>query len=335
MAGAVSPGPGDRGLELAVLPVVTATTGAAVLTTFSPSTGATTIGPHAPHNVFLERSNDGRTFATYGLEDLVEVWSSTTATRTRTRLFSTGQGSVSQLHFVGDTADFITSGHDGRLIRWASADQGVPLVQLDQPIDRFELIPEAGSFVLSTADGTLWRLGGDGHALALRPGGSRVNRLLALPAQQSVYAGYANGDVIAINTQSWQQEVILHGSGAVREIAATSDGHVIAVATNDGAIHVGTRRDGATSRDEVTWVALEARARHITLAPDGLLVAACTDGTIWLYAAPRRRWLCLPTGTADPGRTAMTDDGTAAVSLDREGRLIWIDLEAARKLFEA
>jgi len=30
----------------------------------------------------------------------------------------------------------------------------------------------------------------------------------------------------------------------------------------------------------------------------------------------------------------MADNGNAALVLDREGRLIWIDLEAARKLFE-
>jgi hypothetical protein len=76
-------------------------------------------------------------------------------------------------------------------------------------------------------------------------------------------------------------------------------------------------------------------AHDITLTSDGLLVAACTDGTIWLYATARRRALCLPTGTADFGRTAVTADGTAAVALDREGRLLWLDLASARKLLDS
>jgi hypothetical protein len=206
------------------------------------------------------------------------------------------------------------------------------LTQLDQPIDRFETDPATGSIVFSTADGALWRTGSGGQAVSLRSGGSRVDRILALPDRQTVYAGYANGDVVAIDTKSWQQETILHGSGTVAEIAITDDGRTMAVATNDGIIHLGTRHDGAANLGGSTWVTLALPARHIALAPDGLLVAACTDGTIWLYSPPGRRWLCLPTGTVDLGRTTVAANGKAAVALDFEGRLLWIDLEAARKL---
>jgi hypothetical protein len=179
-------------------------------------------------------------------------------------------------------------------------------------------------------DGALWRMGADRQVVSLKSGGSRVNRILAAPGQQTVYAGYANGDVIEINTKSWQQESILHGSGAVREIALTDDGHTIAVATNDGVIHVGMRRNVAPGAERTTWVVLAGRARDIALASDGLLVATCTDGIVWLYSTTLQRWLCLPTGTADLGRATMAANGKVAVVLDREGRLIWIDLEVAR-----
>jgi hypothetical protein len=121
----------------------------------------------------------------------------------------------------------------------------------------------------------------------------------------------------------------------VRTIAVTRDGHTVAVATNDGTIHVGTRDAGAASTAVSTWVAFAARARHIALAPDGVLVAACTDGAIWLYPAPLRRWVFLPTGIVDFVRTAIADDGDAAVALDAQGRLLWLDLEAARRLLAA
>src|SRR4029078_9007453 len=120
-------------------------------------------------------------------------------------------------------------------------------------------------------------------------GSSHVNRLFALPDYQVIYVGYANGDMITINTKTWQQETMLHVTGAIQDIAGTSDGRIIAVTTNDGNIHVGTREQGAT-RDEdvshssrITWVTLAMHARRIALAPDGLLLASCTDGTIWLY----------------------------------------------------
>jgi WD40 repeat protein len=251
---------------------------------------------------------------------------------TRTRVLPTGHGSISQLRLADDTDDFITSGHDGRVMRWTPSGQQSLLVQFNAPIDRFATTRAAGSIVFSTVDGALWRTGADGHTLSLRTGGSRVNRLVTLPDHQTVYAGYANGDVVAIDTMSWQQATILHGTGAVGEIAITGDGRTVAVATNDGAIHVGTRHD-ASNPEAPTWVTLAGHARHVSLAPDGLVVASYTDGTIWLYS-PQRRWLCLPTGTVDLGQTAVTADGKSAIALDFEGRLLWIDLEAARKLLD-
>ena len=124
----------------------------------------------------------------------------------------------------------------------------------------------------------------------------------------------------------------MHASGAVDEIAVAGDGRTIAVSTNDGIVRVGTRHGGASTSKETTWVTLSARARHLSLAPDGLLMAACADGTIWLYSPIRQRWLCLPTGIANLGWTVMTDSGDAAAVLDLEGRLIWTDLNAARGL---
>jgi WD40 repeat protein len=310
--------------------IVTSAAWLPALTTFSPSAGVGTTEPHERDNIFLERANNGKIFVTYGLHDLVEIWS--LATMTQIRVIDTDHGSISQLHFVGDTDDFITAGHDGRLVRRSSVGKPTLLAKLDQPIAKFEPISATGSSVLSTPDGALWRAPGDGRVFSLRSAGSLVNRILARPERQTVYVGYANGDVIAIDTKSWEQVVMLHGSGAVREIAITGDGHTIVVATEDGTIRVARQRDGVPGPEETTWSTLEVHARYIALASDGLLVATRTDGTIWLYSIPQQRWLCLPTGTVDLGRTVVATNGKAAVTLDREGRLIWIDLEAARSL---
>ena len=89
---------------------VTVTTSQPSLATFSPAAGVRTIGPHEVPSMLLEQSKSGKTLAAYGLHDLVEIWSS--APLTRTRLIPTEQGSISQLSFVGDTDDVVTSGHD-------------------------------------------------------------------------------------------------------------------------------------------------------------------------------------------------------------------------------
>src|SRR6185369_16149439 len=96
--------------------MVIATTRLPALTVVSPSTDARSVEPHEPDHIYLERSSDGRTFATYGPHDAVELWSA--ATMTRMRVVATGHRTVSQLQFVGDTYEFTTAGYDGRLIRW-------------------------------------------------------------------------------------------------------------------------------------------------------------------------------------------------------------------------
>jgi WD40 repeat protein len=264
------------------------------------------------------------------------VWSTSSATATATRIgvIPTGHGSVSQLQFIEGTDDFLTSGRDGRLVRWTPAGHPDPIATFDQPIDKFARDPATGSIVVSTANGALWRTTAGGQARSLRSEGPRVNRLVDLPAQRTIYAGDARGDVVAIDTTSWQQETILHGSGAVAEIATTRDGRTLAVSTHDGAIQLGTRSGDAAHPGGITWRRLAVRAHQITLTSDGLLIASGSDGTIRLYSPARGRWLCVPTGTADLGRSAVTADGKAAVVLDFEGRMLWVDLEAARKQLE-
>jgi len=312
--------------------IVTATTFLPALTTYSPSTGVQSLEPHEADNIFLEQSNKGTTFATYGFGDVVEVWSS--ATMTRTRVIRTKQGSVSQLSFVADTDDFVTSGRDGRLVRWTPSGEQRLIAQLDQPLETFAMSSAPDSIIVSTVDGALWRTDDNGRVLPLRSKGPRTTQMLPLPDQQTIYVGYVNGDVVAINTKSWQQKPVFHASGAVRDIVVTNDGHTIAIATNDGVVQVITQRGGAQDHEDATLTMLSARARHLSLAPDGLLVAACTDGTIWLYSPPHRRWFCLPTGTANLVWAVVNRSGSTATVLDSEGRLIWVDLDAVRKLLD-
>jgi WD40 repeat protein len=306
---------------------VTATSFGGGLTTFSPARGVQTSAPHEGLNIQIQPSSSRRTFATYGLQDVVELWSS--ETMERTRVLTTQHGSVSQVALLGDPGELISSGGDGRLVRWTASGEPALIAKLDQPIDGFVRIPRAGEFLFAGADGALWRTDG-ARTVALRPGGSRVIRLVLAPDQRTVYAGTARGDLIAIDTTSWQPDLALHVAGAVQELSISDDSHTLAVATNDGKIHIGTRRD---ERSPITpWQTLRLQARHQALTPDGLLVAASTDGTIWIYSIPRRRWLCLPMGSGDLRWVAVSSNAAAAIGVDYEGRLLWIDLDAARAL---
>jgi eukaryotic-like serine/threonine-protein kinase len=314
---------------------VIATTYLPTLTTFSPTTGIRSFGPHDPYNFSLVQSSNGNTFVAYGLNELVEFWSA--ATMTRTNVLNTKQGSLSQVSFVENTDDVITSGHDGRLIRWTSSGVEKPLAQLDQPIDVFALLPADvanmhGSVVFSSFDGALWHTMENGQPIRFKHGDARVSRMLTLSDHRTVLAGTTKGEVVAINTKSWKYHIVLQTHDTVREISTTRDGRWIVVGTNDGSIHVATLPEGVSDPETASWQRLTVRARRHSVTSDGLLIAVCSDGVIWLYAISEQRWLCLPVGDADFRWIATSATGDAAAALDVEGRLIWIDLDTARKL---
>jgi WD40 repeat protein/tRNA A-37 threonylcarbamoyl transferase component Bud32 len=305
------------------------------LTTYSPATGAHQVGPHVDANVFIARSTDGKHLATYGLNNLIELW--TTEPMARTRVIPTHHGSLSQLAFVPESDDFLTAGNDGQLVRWTVTGDTEPtpavLAVLRTPIAAFAIAPDTQSVVLTDRDGSLWlaalRPTADTAPTLLRRGVARVAHMIAWPDRASVYCGLANGDVIAVDTRDHRVAPVMHALGAVRAISVTPDMTTLVVATDHDSVHVGTRR---TANDGWTWRPLELRVTHHALAADGTLVALCADGTVWMYAAATSRWLCLPVGTVDLLSVAINAPGDTATSLDLEGRLIWIDLQGARQL---
>jgi len=154
-----------------------------------------------------------------------------------------------------------------------------------------------------------------------------------LPDGISICVGYANGEVVIVDTRSGLQARLLQAADAIQDIVITPDGRAIAVAANDGTVRIGSRRGDSWLAAGATWVSLSARARRLAITSDGLLVAICTDGIVWLWSSVHRTWICLPTGT-DPATVALTPDGQTAVILDTEGRILSIDLNTARNLLE-
>ncbi|HET9622677.1 MAG TPA: serine/threonine-protein kinase [Kofleriaceae bacterium] len=306
-----------------------ATTWLDTLTAVSPA-GVRDLATHETLSSMIERADAGGVFATYGPIDGVEVWAS--ATMQRTRVIATGHGSVTQLTFLAGSDDFVTAGNDGRLIRWTPRGEPTVLATVGQPIDRFAFAARDGdAAVFTTSDGALWRTTADHRAIAVRMPASRSSRLIAVPAQRAIYVGFADGEVIAVDTATWQARTILRAHGAIQTIEATPDAQTLAVASSDGLVHLAPAALAGTA----SWTELSAHASHLAFTADGLLVMTGLDGTIWIYAVAQRRWLCLPLGTANLARTALSADGRAAVAVDRGGRLIRIDLDAARDLLAA
>lgn len=248
----------------------------------------------------------------------------------RTSFFNTGQGSVSQLAFVPLVGDLITSGSDGSLVRWTQTGYRRIVTQVDQPIVAFAIAPGSDSTVFATLDGTLWRTTDSGAPLELRRRPVRVMRITVNSNRPVVYVGYADGEVISINTRTWEQHKILQGRDAVRQIAMSHSGNALAVVTDDGMIHV--REAALHTNHDKPWVEWPALARHIVISDTGLLIAACTNGIVWIYSLAQQTWLCLHTGSINLTYSVLTDSERKAIIGDSNGRLIELDLDVAYQL---
>jgi hypothetical protein len=229
------------------------------------------------------------------------------------------------------TGEVITAGRDGRLLAWSASDEPRVLARFERAIDRFVRAPGTSTIVANTADGALWRVEPDGRVLPLRPAGIAIASLLAIPQTRAIAVGTKDGEVVTIDAQTWRASSLLRTSEPIRDIVATPDGRTIAIIASDDTIRVGARRGDAWLAPDVTWTVLAARGRRLAITPDGLLVVICNDGIVWLYATAERRWMYLSTGVADLLYLVASADGRSAVAIDRYSRVVWIDLQLARK----
>jgi WD40 repeat protein len=307
------------------------------LTVFSPAAGARTFAAHDGDYRSLVISPDGQHLVAFSRHDEVEQWS--VPAMTRTRLLPTGHGVISQLRFLSDSTGFVTAGSDGRLVRWTLAGDAAPtpsvIAKIDQPIDAFAIAPATSAVVMQTRDGGLWQT-----PLAPASAPTRVasdeepfcrglSRMLVSPDGFTVYCGMKSGDVLAIDTRDRHVSHVVRLPGSINTIAITPDTLTIAISTVTNVLYIGTRSSPSAAW---MWRPIELRTTDHTITSDGVVVASGNDGTLWLYSVPRDRWLCVPVGPLDISRMVPSATGDAAVALTVDGRLLWIDLVAARKL---
>jgi WD40 repeat protein len=309
-----------------------ATTQNSELTTYSLSAGVHTASPHLSDAVHVVHAADRRTFATYGSNDAIEIWSAPDVSRTRT--LATNHGMVSQIAFVNDAGEFVSAGRDGRLVLWSSAGKATELAHLDRPIEGFALGPTPGAAIMISSDGTPWRTGGTAQPVALVPGTAAITRIAATPDRMSTYLGDANGNVSVIDATSGVPALVLQAGDAIEDIVFSRDGNVTAISANNGMIYLGVRRGAGSTALMMQWSTLHAQARDIAVTPDGLLVAACTDGSILIYSALHHQILYIMVGTIDLTHVTVNEDASAAAVLDTEGQIIWTDLDTVRAALE-
>jgi WD40 repeat protein len=285
-------------------------------------------GAHGINKQFLERSPGGHRLATYGPGG-VEVWSLSPLAWLRT--LDPSYKSISHVAFIGETDDLVTSSRGGDLVRWSS--EGPPRLvhHFTQAIESFVYMQHTGSIVVATADGDLSRIDGDQRQVQLRPTGptgAPITFMLPLPDGRFVCVGRANGESFMIDSISGQEIPLPRALEGIRDISATADGRLIAVASDDGTVHLGEKHSNTWLL--ATWMTLRVHVRKIAFTHDGLLIMACTDGTVWLYSSIDHAWQCRMTGTTQLTQIVQDTDKNTAYVFDADGRLLSVDIGALR-----
>jgi WD40 repeat protein len=283
-------------------------------------------GAHGINQQFLERSPGGHRLATYGPGG-VEVWS--LSPLARLRALDPSYKSISHAAFIGETDDLAISSRGGDLLRWSS--EGPPRLvhHFAQAIETFVYMQHTGFFIVATADGTLSRIDGNLRQVQLQPPGSSgapITFMLSLPDGRLVGVGRANGESFMIDTISGQLIPLPRALEGIRDISATPDGRLIAVASDDGTVHLGEKHSNTWLL--ATWRTLRVHVRKIAFTDDGLLIVACTDGTVWLYSSVDHAWQCRVMGTTQLTQIVLDTGKNTAYILDADGRLLSVDIGA-------
>ncbi|HZJ62007.1 MAG TPA: WD40 repeat domain-containing protein, partial [Kofleriaceae bacterium] len=284
------------------------------------------VDPHTEELPFIEPAANGTQFAMYGSNSMIEFW--TLPPLAQSRVLDTRHGTVSRLQFVDGTEDILTSGKDGRLVRWSSSGDPHLIHHFERPIETFHRLGD-GTIVVATEDGALWRVSAEQQVTAIRAAGARVTRIAALPDRTSLCIGFSDGTAAIWDARAQSQLPLTHASDAIRDIAVAPDGKMIALASADSEIRVGIRGEGSWTT--TTWTTLAANARRIAWTHDGVLVSIGGDGAVWLYSSTRRTWLYLRIGTTALTQIAFDEAETTAFVFDGDGRLMTIDLNESRK----
>jgi WD40 repeat protein len=302
------------------------------LAVYAPGHSLRFVRPHDENAVSVALAEDGRHFVAYGTSGVVEIWDASTITRERT--IDTHHGSVTHCAFVIGTSELITSGRDGRLVRWSRDGDPTTMAAFHDPILAFVLIVQTGDAVVATADGALWRVSADRRVLQLRSGGPQVTALRVSPDSRTIWVGDASGTVSAIDPAVWRHAAVLRMQSAIRQLAFTSEGRYVAVADSGDAVALGARSGSVWTMETIAWTHLVARARDLAFAPDGLLVITCAGGAVWMLSPLVKKWLYLPVGSVDFTHVVLNRSGTIAVAFDDEGRLFTMDLQKSRAIAE-
>jgi WD40 repeat protein len=171
--------------------------------------------------------------------------------------------------------------------------------------------------------------------------GARARVIGTEPSPITLLRGLADGRTFVTGTNAGtvtvyrnedRPEVILKAAGPIRHLALspqrTNGELAVAVASEDGHVHLRTMPEGASSPP---WQTVAVPARSVAFSPDGRLLAiTCTDGAVWYYSFASGCWTVTWPHQTDVFSGRFSPDGRYFVSSDGSGTVVLHDVVRLR-----
>jgi WD40 repeat protein len=221
----------------------------------------------------------------------------------------------------------VTAGDDGRLFAWrAGASDAVALLERKDPLRGVQVLRGSDDIVVQDSAGALWLVAPGKPARQVRAADdAEVTITRASPDGALVAVGQESGAVTLYRTSDWTTVRRFAVGGTIARIEFDPRGRDLLVYSESGAAHLLALDD----RRAAPWTAFPVRAKDVSYAPDGELIAISTmDGGVWFYAMRSAAWLYAHDHHTEVWVGRFSPDGTTFISIDRGGTVVARDVPA-------
>ncbi|MBA2322413.1 MAG: hypothetical protein H0V89_14810, partial [Deltaproteobacteria bacterium] len=260
--------------------------------------------------------------ASFGYDGTIREWNLDDGASVR--VLKQHEGRVVDVRYRAD-GTALSAGIDGSLLAWAPDSTSATVWHL-RPAALYALkLLADDSAVVYDADNNVWIISGPDRARLLTSTGSDMIRVMrASPDDRTIIVGTSSGQVIEIDIATGTSRVILETGAPVRDVVASTDRAIVAVASEDGIVHV--RKNSVD-----TWIRVPARARFLSLSTTATVLAVtCLDGDVWFNVD--EQWLNVEAHAADTESGYFSPDDRWFVTSDVTGRVVLHDLAMLRAI---
>jgi WD40 repeat protein len=286
---------------------------------------------HDPAHDAMADSPIDSSFAVYGENDEIELW--TFEPHTNSRRLRVPHGAVTAVVFTADGAHLVAGSSDGNLTEWSKdGAESRELGTLHESVAFLRAVPNTSMLTVGGASGRVWLMTDTGLSLL----GTETGTITAAACSNDsrwLAVGTSGGVVRLYDLSTRRSSTILSNALRIPNLVFSRDSTSLAIATRNKVFLSSIAESSsapAVPRWGTAWQEIELPHGFIAFSPDNnwLAITWGQDG-IWFYRRSDNHWVYLSVGPAKVSYGRFSDDGIFFVATDVSGRALLIDMRTS------